>query len=289
MSDILIKEASVVILATGKAIDYYTGVLGRRPAYRELITVPLAALSPQSNVVVTAICPQCGAERSTPYCAVTRVKHTFCQPCRQRQAAYGQYIGQHIGRLTITGFAGAVDTGDGGNRTLMTAACDCGAVITIWAQSVRRAHRDGNLLSCGCYGIQRTQQMGHANAGAKNGMFRHDLTLEDRVRRRKLLKQVKATWSKRVRRQDGSCVVCGATEDTISHHLYSVRNRPDLCLDDSNGVVLCTQHHEEFHCAYMHHVHAYTAPSDFYAYLRQVYNWTDDQVEQLITSKNLLR
>lgn len=289
MSDILIKEESVQIVASGKTIDYYTPILGRRPSYREIIRVPVSTLPPSSNMMVTAVCPQCGKERVTRYYAITRENHTFCQPCRQRQAAYGQYIGQKIGRLTITGFAGTVDTGEGGNRTILAAVCECGNETTIWAQSVRDSEINGRVLSCGCYNKERAQELGHNNAGANNGMFRHDLSLEERVNRRKLLKHVKSTWGRRIRRRDKECVVCGTTEITTSHHLYSVRHKPELCLDDRNGVVLCTQHHEEFHCQFMGHVHAYTSPGDFYAYLQQVHGWSETQIEQLITSKNLLR
>ena len=289
MPDILIKEEFVEIVASGAAIKHLENVLGRRPNYREKISVPVCALPPTSNIVVTAICPQCGKERRTPYYALTRGNHSYCQPCRQRQEAYGQYIGQKFGRLTITGFAGTVDTGEGGNRTIMAAICDCGSAATVWAQSIRESAQNGTVLSCGCYNRERARTLGLANAGPGNGMFRHDLTLEERVKRRKLLKRIKSTWGKRIRQRDGGCVICGATENATSHHLYSIRHKPELCLEDRNGVVLCTEHHEDFHCQHMGHVHAYTSPSDFYAYLQQVHGWSDSQIEQLITSKNLLR
>lgn len=55
-------------------------------------------------------------------------------------------------------------------------------------------------------------------------------------------------WSREVRMKDGhKCVVCGKGRKLTSHHLFSKSKYPALKYNISNGIVLCSQCHEEVH------------------------------------------
>jgi len=251
--------------------------------------VPYESLAPQSNKLVVVVCPMCAKEYNSPKFTITQKGHTRCQPCQQRIGAYGNLISQRIGRLVITGFGEPAIVASGGNRTTLTAICDCGNQTTVFAQSVKRAIKKNNLLSCGCVVIEHMKAQGINNAGPNNGMYRHDLSLEQRVAHKKLIRHIKRTWSKAIRRRDSICVICGCADNLEAHHLFSTVSKPEFCLSPENGITICTTHHQDFHCVFMGHVHTPTTPADFYSYLQTVHNWTNEQIESLIKDKQLAR
>lgn len=53
------------------------------------------------------------------------------------------------------------------------------------------------------------------------------------------------------KRYDYSCVVCGKSKNIVAHHLYSFAQYPSKRLTVDNGVVLCSDHHDEFHFKFM--------------------------------------
>ena len=60
------------------------------------------------------------------------------------------------------------------------------------------------------------------------------------------------TWSQNVRSRDKKCSVCNESniQHLHAHHLYGKREFPEIMLELSNGVTLCTTHHYQFHNKY---------------------------------------
>lgn len=285
---IIFITEQIEITVTQATASRYAERLGRQVAIGERIAVAVTDLSHGSNATVVVECPMCGRRWEPPYYSVVKKGHTYCQPCRQRVGAYAPLIGRKVGRLTITGFSAPADVASGGARTTLTAHCDCGTDTTVYGQSVLRAIRKGSELSCGCVSQENARTLGLKNSGEQNGMYRHDLSLEERVARKKLLKHIKSTWGRAVRRRDRRCVVCDATTHLEAHHLYNINSHPDLCLILENGVTLCATHHQDFHCSHLGHVHHAATPGAFYAYLVHL-GWSSAQVDELIADKHLLR
>lgn len=55
--------------------------------------------------------------------------------------------------------------------------------------------------------------------------------------------------TKRLTRERGVCATCGATHALQGHHIMSYASRPDLAMDETNIIVLCTDCHATEHGA----------------------------------------
>ena len=55
---------------------------------------------------------------------------------------------------------------------------------------------------------------------------------------------------KKVLERDRVCVCCGYDDDLHVHHLYGVKERPELATDMDNAVVLCRFCHLKYHQIY---------------------------------------
>lgn len=252
--------------------------------------IDLSLLPPQSNKKIAVVCPMCLKEYIAPIYTLYYKGHSRCQPCQQRIGAYGDLIGQRVGRITITGFGEPALVNSGGDRTTFIAACDCGNQTTVFAQSVKRSLRKGSVVSCGCYNLERIKQMGLSNAGENNPMYRRDLTEQEK---RKLLKKRKLpgqiTWRNKVKSRDKQCVICGSTKALEVHHLLDFLRNTSHRRAMGNGVTLCNQHHKDFHYRFLSNSHKPCTPETFYNYLATVHAWTIEQIDTLIQNKQLTR
>jgi len=94
------------------------------------------------------------------------------------------------------------------------------------------------------------------NSGENHWRFNSELSDEDRA----LLNKLKGTrqydpqynkWRLGVyRKHNYKCVKCGSNKDICAHHINSFADNPALALNVDNGVVLCREHHNEFHKIY---------------------------------------
>ena len=58
-------------------------------------------------------------------------------------------------------------------------------------------------------------------------------------------------FKKRVLERDGySCVCCGYDDLLEVHHIYGVKEHPDMATDLDNGVTLCEYCHKKYHHIY---------------------------------------
>lgn len=60
-------------------------------------------------------------------------------------------------------------------------------------------------------------------------------------------KQEYIEWAKKKRSESGECEDCGEEETLHVHHIVPVSERPDMCMDESNVVVVCNMCHAERH------------------------------------------
>jgi len=56
-------------------------------------------------------------------------------------------------------------------------------------------------------------------------------------------------WAMRVK-EVGKCDICHTKEKLTAHHLWDKATHPTLAYQDSNGVCLCEEHHNNFHKMY---------------------------------------
>jgi len=66
-------------------------------------------------------------------------------------------------------------------------------------------------------------------------------------RRRRKSRPSFTEWSLAVRKRDGACVECGATEGLHAHHIKLKSEFPELAFDLDNGEAFCRAHHRERH------------------------------------------
>ena len=53
----------------------------------------------------------------------------------------------------------------------------------------------------------------------------------------------KQTWANKIKARDGECRICGGTDSLEAHHVASAHLRPDLVLEEINGIALCKSCH----------------------------------------------
>jgi hypothetical protein len=88
------------------------------------------------------------------------------------------------------------------------------------------------------------------NRGANNYSYNKNLSDDDREKGRTSWEY--KLWIKAIyERFDGACILCGDRRNIVAHHLYSYAEYPEKRLDIDNGVVLCRDHHNQFHFAFM--------------------------------------
>ena len=55
-------------------------------------------------------------------------------------------------------------------------------------------------------------------------------------------------WSKIIKKQNNSmCQICGSIHELDAHHIFEKRYYPQLSLNESNGITLCTTCHNQAH------------------------------------------
>ena len=57
-------------------------------------------------------------------------------------------------------------------------------------------------------------------------------------------------WSRRIKKRDKHCLICGSNKNLNSHHIESFNSNKELRYNDSNGIALCKPHHDAFHKIY---------------------------------------
>lgn len=65
-----------------------------------------------------------------------------------------------------------------------------------------------------------------------------------------LRQKITNSFKKEVKRRDGMCVCCGATEKLEVHHIMPVSLYDDLECDMGNVVSLCSSCHSKYHKEY---------------------------------------
>lgn len=285
---IWLRTFTTTIKISGPILNYWQQRLPYSIKCGDTVTVDYSLLPPQSSKDFEVECPLCSKSYTLPASVITRKGHTYCKDCLFRINRYGYLIGQKIGRLTITGIAKPNLEQTNRNMTKLTATCDCGNKLTILGQSIKDSIRSNHVSSCGCYHLELITQIGKNNTGENNPMYRHDMSDDEReelVKKRRDSNGLK--WTKSVRGRDQSCIVCGATIDLDSHHLYSYRAFPQIRYEVGNGVTLCKHHHEEFHIKFMQNQHEACTASHFYDYLERFHYWYSSRIKELILTRNL--
>lgn len=191
----------------------------------------------------------CGQETNVRGDSLKSGNTSSCKKCYLKEN-----IGDTYGRLTIIEYSHH----DKNKNAHYVCRCQCGTVKTVRLGKLK----DGTTQSCGCYAKEVRIEVGKRNAGENHPMYgkvgtlnpkyRHDLTEEERIRRR-LRDPKMGSWSFDVKkRYNFTCDICNskASGKLVSHHLDGYNWCEERRVDITNGVCLCVECHKRFHKEY---------------------------------------
>jgi len=198
-------------------------------------------LSYASHINVQIKCPKCGKVRKVEYQTCTRSKKFtgVCTKCSKSK----NLIARVFGRLTVIELFDVIN-----NYNYWTCLCICGTITIVKSSSLINGH----TRSCGC--LQKEM--------AKNSLINlhkqkeHWITSEhssfENLQHFSSLKYLynSSQWKKlreKILQKSPTCLKCGATTSLVVHHLCTVKDSPELALDDKNLVVLCNKCHALYH------------------------------------------
>ena len=92
-------------------------------------------------------------------------------------------------------------------------------------------------------------------------------------------------WRARVLRRDSRCIICGALKTRQAHHIWHASYYPELRYSVDNGVVLCRDHHSQFHNVMLGGTRKKCTRKEFDRYLRLVEELTNGTYPVWGTSK----
>ena len=81
-----------------------------------------------------------------------------------------------------------------------------------------------------------------------SGKYNPNLSEEERIKQRKI--EGYSTFKTTVKNTFNKCICCGSTENLCTHHIYDYDNYEEYRTEPLNGIVLCKEHHIEFHKLY---------------------------------------
>jgi len=144
--------------------------------------------------------------------------------------------GRRFGRLLVVGRV------NGNRDTLWMCKCDCGGAKRVGSRHLL----SGAIRSCGCLRTEAAR----GRSGPNHPNWRHDLTDDERARKRNSNKN--REWRYAVyERDDYTCQVCcergGALE---AHHLDAYSEYRSKRFLVANGITLCVKCHDAFHAQY---------------------------------------
>jgi len=220
---------SQIVLVTNYQITqnmYLNSGIGKVSSDPRFLEVPVKDLRPASNQRILVSCPDCFSQRFASYGGVMKAQSTRCKGCVTALRAK-DISGMRFGKILVIEKTRKKKR----NGYLWRCICDCGRELFLPSS---RLVRNG-MTSC--------------RKGECHAWYNPELSDEDRYDRTYDTELFR--WKMDVRKKfDGKCVVCGSSESPNSHHLYSVSGHEELKYDRDNGVVLCQEHHIEFHKEY---------------------------------------
>lgn len=122
------------------------------------------------------------------------------------------------------------------NTTLLTmylCRCECGTERLFRMYSLV----SGKCHSCGC-----------ATHGSNHHQWKGGISDSNRYPSKERVNR--STWSRRVRKENNSCAVCGAQEILAAHHIHLYCKVPELRYIVENGITMCLACHTEYHRAH---------------------------------------
>lgn len=154
---------------------------------------------------------------------------------RMVSATKNNLIGRKFGRWTVIGYVG-------GEQHKRLCECECGTVAEVSGGALR----SGSSKSCGCLNRELSSWR---MTGSRNPHY-IDGSTEKRNRSDIEYKR----WRVAVLKRDQwTCQCCGRKGMVVAHHLDNYKGNPELQKDVDNGLTLCYECHENFHCKYMGH------------------------------------
>lgn len=85
-------------------------------------------------------------------------------------------------------------------------------------------------------------------SGGYSPSYNHNLSEKERIKRRGI--EGYYSFKTTVKNTFDKCICCGSTEDLRIHHIYDYKNYEEYRTEPLNGIVLCKEHHKEFHSLY---------------------------------------
>ena len=103
-------------------------------------------------------------------------------------------------------------------------------------------------VPCPECGKDRIKQRSNAGRALRSGTKCKSCGQRKPLSEHKPYKSLSPAWAKQVKEQYGNqCAVCGSEENLEAHHILSRIAWPQLAMNLSNGISLCSIHHKEHH------------------------------------------
>lgn len=174
------------------------------------------------------------------YLKQNKVKSCGCLRKESDLKQFKDITGQRFGKLVVIKRIGTRIFKNNDRSSLWECQCDCGKIINAPANSLGWTRN-----SCGCINHRK---------GENSSRYNHNLTQEDRIKRRWLPEFCE--WRKKVYQRDNyTCQVSGQkssskTGGLCAHHLASWIDNKQLRFEISNGITLSREIHILFHKLY---------------------------------------
>lgn len=264
----MIKEHEIEVSWCYQNRKHYEELGYKFTKYRDKFTVKIDELSHGSNIRITAICDECGAEKRIKYQDYLRCLENYnvymCNKCSHKKVErtcmkkYGTK--SPLSNPEVIRKREETNLKKYGVRNLFDSDApdfikDKMKSTMLQKYGVENIFQDVDFIKeCVLkkYGVTHHFKLeDHKLYGEKSPNYNPDLSMEDRVNRRMLSENTK--WRNAVYERDKYiCQVCGYSKGGIlvAHHIYAYKAYPLLRFNTKNGITLCKDCHKKFHDMY---------------------------------------
>lgn len=194
------------------------------------------------NVNFKTYCREKGSQCVKCSKKIKRSRTGLCKKC--------SHIRNHKEGDVINGISFVCEVGIINHRMRWKLQCHCGNYFVASASSIRNGH----TKSCGCISREKLIQRNKLHCGENHPFWIKDRSLLCE-HKRNLHGNFKWFANKYKVKHQYTCELTKETDIPLDlHHITAVCVNPDLCLVESNVILIKQEIHRQFHMQYGYHV-----------------------------------